>query len=288
VSPLAPGGDVASADHGNGLLELAFRVGSDGRTVLAARRQRFPLRLTVPLELDPALPEMAFLYVQNPTGGVFAGDRLVTRIDAGPGTRLHLTTPSATRAYRMEGGHAEHVAELSLGPGSYLESLPEALIPQRGSRYVSRTAVQLREGAAYVGAELVAPGRHGESFAYDLLELETAVGDAAGQELCVDRVRLEPARRRPSSRGLLGEAGYFGTLIAVADGHDGERLAAATDRRLAELPGVDAAAGALPSGVGVLARVLGSSPALVRRAIDTAWAEARRALLGAPLPPRRK
>ena len=62
--------------HADGLLELAFRVGPGDRTVLASRRQRFPLRLTVPLMLDPALPGMAFVYVQNPTGGVFAGDRL--------------------------------------------------------------------------------------------------------------------------------------------------------------------------------------------------------------------
>lgn len=284
--PLA--GDVASTDHGNGLLDLAFRVAGDGRTVLAARRQRFPLRFTVPLELDPALPEMAFVYVQNPTGGVFTGDRLLTRIEAGPATRLHVTTPSATRAYRMESGYAEHVAELRLGPGSYLEWLPEALIPQRGSRFVSRTAVHLDEGAAYVGAELVAPGRHGESFAYDLLELELTVVDAAGRELCVDRLRLEPARRRPSARGLLGHATYVGTVIAVADGHDGERLAAATDRRLAELTDVAAAAGVLPDGIGMLARILGGSSPAVRTAIDAAWAEARRALLGAPLPPRRK
>jgi len=272
----------------DGLLELAFRLGPDGRTVLASRRQRFPLRLTVPLALDPAVPEMAFVYVQNPTGGVFAGDRLRTRIEAGAGTRLHLTTPSATKIYRMESGRAEQLAELDAGDGAYVEALPEPLIPQAGSRLVSRTAVRLGEGAAFVGAELVAPGRHGETFAYELLELETSVVDAFGRERCVDRLRLEPALRRPSARGLLGPATHLGTLLAVADGRDGEALAAASDSRLAGLAGVEAAAGVLPCGQGMLVRALGASTAAVRRAVEAAWAEARLALLGAPLPPRRK
>jgi urease accessory protein len=285
VSALAGAGPAVHAD---GLLELAFRTGPDGRTVLASRKQRFPLRLTVPLALDPAVPEMAFVYVQNPTGGVFAGDRLLTRIQADPGTRLHLTTPSATKAYRMESGHAEQIVELDVGPGAYVESLPEPLIPQGGSRLLSRTSVRLGEGAAYVGSEIVAPGRHGEAFAYDRLELETAVAGADGHELCVDRLRLEPAGRHPSVRGLLGAATHLGTLIAVADRHDGEALAAATDARLAGLPDVEAAAGALPGGRGMIVRVLGRSGATVRRAVDVAWAEARLALLGAPPPPRRK
>jgi urease accessory protein len=274
--------------HSDGVLELAFRAGPDGRTALASRNQRFPLRLTLPLALDPAVPEMAFVYVQNPTGGLFAGDRLLVRIEAGAGTRLHLTTPSATKAYRMESDHAEQLGELTVEEGAYLESLPEPLIPHAGSRFVSRTSVQLGEDAAYVGSEIVAPGRHGETFAYDRLELETSVAGPDGHELCVDRLRLEPARRRPSVRGLLGTATHFGTLLVVADRCDGEALAGATDMRLAGLRDVEAAAGVLPGGRGMLVRALGRSGAAVRRALDAGWAEARLALLGVPLPPRRK
>jgi hypothetical protein len=87
---------------------------------------------------------------------------------------------------------------------------------------------------------------------------------------------------------LLGGPAYVGTLLALAPGRDGERLAAATDAALAELPGVRAAAGAIADGAGSLARIIGSTPGGVRRAIEAAWAEARRELIGAPLPPRRK
>ena len=273
-----------------GLLELAFRVAPGGRTALERRRQRFPLHCTTPLYLDPAVPGMPFVYVQNPTGGVFAGDRLRVAAAAGPETHVHLTTPAATKAYRMEAGHAEQLTELTLESGAYVELVPEPLIPQAGTRLSSRVSATLADGSALVAAETVAPGRlaRDEVFAYEHLELCTDVRDAGGSELCVDRLRLEPARRSPTARGLLGGPGYVGTLLAVAPGRDGERLASSTDAVLAELPGVRAAAGAIADGAGSLARIIGSTPGGVRRAIEAAWADARRELIGAPLPPRRK
>ena len=56
-----------------------------GARDLRRRSQRFPLRLTAPLYLDPAQPQMAFVYVQNPTGGMFEGDGLIVSVDACPG-----------------------------------------------------------------------------------------------------------------------------------------------------------------------------------------------------------
>ena len=52
------------------LLDLEFRRDPQGRSALHSRRQRFPLRITAPFHLDEAAPDIAFVYVQNPTGGV--------------------------------------------------------------------------------------------------------------------------------------------------------------------------------------------------------------------------
>ena len=77
-----------SRERLDGLLALRFARAERGApSRLVERRQRFPLRLTVPLYLDPAEPGMAFVYVQNPTGGVFPGDDLTTEVTADEGTR---------------------------------------------------------------------------------------------------------------------------------------------------------------------------------------------------------
>ncbi|HEX4805916.1 MAG TPA: urease accessory protein UreD, partial [Conexibacter sp.] len=187
----------AAAREERGALELTFRPGPRGRTVLADRRQRFPLRTTVPFHLDPAIPEMAWVYVQNPTGGVFAGDRLDVAVRAQAGARVHLTTQSATKLYRMEGGEARQRVRVQVEPGAYVENVPDALIPQARTRYRQRTVIELAEGGMCVTAETVAPGRRafGERFAYDLLELRTDVL-RDGRELCSETLRLEPGRAR--------------------------------------------------------------------------------------------
>lgn len=271
----------------SGLLDLRFeRSASGGPSRLVERRQRFPLRLTVPLYLDPAEPGMAFVYVQNPTGGVFPGDELTTAVTAGEGTAVHVTTPSATKLYRGSGATARADFAFRVGRDGYLEHVPEILIPHAGSRYVQQSRVELAAGSAFVGVERVAPGRfaRGELFQYEFLELRTAAYSAEGSELCVDRLVLEPARMPPLRRGLLGSSPYLGTILVLAPGRDGEAIAAALDEAVSGR----GAAAALPFGAGALARVLAPSAVALRATVEAGWAVARRLLLGSQPPPARK
>jgi urease accessory protein len=272
-----------------GVLDLGFRRDSGGRSVLRHHSQRFPLRMTVPFHLDAAVADMAFVYVQNPTGGVFGGDRLRTSVVADEGVRVHLTTQSATKLYRMEGDEARLELDFQLGPDAYVEHLPDPLLPQAGSRYRQRTRIELGAGAAFVAAETISPGRRarGERFAYDLLELRTEVR-RDGRELCAETLRLEPARAPLDRAGALGGWDYLVTLFAVAPERDAANLAARLDAALTVERGVLGAAGELPNGVGAFARMLAPDAPAAERALRGAWAVARRVLLGAPLPERRK
>jgi urease accessory protein len=272
--------------------ELAMTLIRDarGRTRVSRRRQRFPLRTTMPFHLDPAARDMAFVYVQNPTGGVFGGERLEMSITAGDGARVHVTTQSATKLYRADGGRPAHQAlRFALGAGAYVEHIPDPLIPHAGAAYVQSTAVELGEDAIFVAAETIAPGRRarGERFLYDRLEL--SVRASRGQrELCADSLRLEPGRARVDRRGVLGRTDYLVSLIAVAPGRDLERLAASLDVALSIDPSVTGAAGELPNSAGALVRILAPSAVSAERALRSAWTAARLALIGVPPPERRK
>src|SRR5262249_4304063 len=132
---------------------LALRVGPGagaGRSQLLERRQRFPLRVTTALHPDSAAPDMAFVYVQNPSGGVFPGDELTCEVHADRGAAVHVTTTSATKVYG--GGEAARLdASFVLAEGAYLEHFPDPVIPHAGSRYVEDVRVELAPGSAYVG-----------------------------------------------------------------------------------------------------------------------------------------
>ena len=283
---------TAGVSHQDGLLELRAAADPNGRTYLAERHHRFPLRITTPMYLDPGDPGMAYCYVQNPTGGVFAGDRLTERLTVEQGARLHVTSQSATKLYRMDGGRAHQTVTCRVAAGALLERMPDTLIPQAGSYFVQRTEVEVDDGAIFLSAETVAPGRvaYGERFGYELVELRTEVRHRS-RPLCVETLRFEPGRRSPACRGLLGASAYVASLLIVAPGRDGERLAAAIDRALAGLTGLtdaQGAAGALDHEAGATVRIVAGSAPGVRRALRTAWRTAREQLLGCSLPRERK
>jgi urease accessory protein len=232
---------------------------------------------------------MAFVYVQNPTGGVFAGDRLRTAVAVGPAASVHVTTPSATKIYRMHEGEAVQEVELDLEEGAYVEYLPEPLIPQAGSRYEQRTRARLAPAAALILSETVGPGRfsRGERFAYDRLGLATEIW-AEGVEICAERILLEPARRAVAERGILDGYNYLSTLYAVAPGRDADQIADALDKAVRSAPGVLGGAGTLPAGAGALARLLSNSSVTIAYALAAAWTAVRQLLIGHPPPRRRK
>jgi urease accessory protein len=280
-------GESPSA-HGDGLIHLRFSVDRSRRTFLAQRRARFPLRTTVPFHLDPADPSIAFCYVQNPTGGVFAGDRLVQSIILDAGARAHVTTQSATKLCDMDGGEARQDITIELGDGACLELIPDPIIPQAGSSFAQRTLVRVGRGSMLLASEIVHPGRRafGERYGFERLSLSLSVEGPSGL-LCADTLRLEPNRRSPRQRGVCGDREYLCSFFVIAPEHPGEALASRLEGPLF----ADhewAAAGVLPNGAGAHARILARSALDVSRAQLAVWEAARRETLGLPLPPRRK
>jgi urease accessory protein len=273
----------------SGELHLGMIRDPNGRTVLRDRRQRFPLRTTAPFHFDERVPDMAFVYVQNPTGGVFGGDRLGIFLDCGPRAHVHLTTQSATKVYRTEGDPARQELCLRLSAGAYVEYIPDTLIPQAGADYEQVTRIELAFGAVLIVAETIAAGRvgRGERFAYRRLVLQT-VACRCGDELFAERLRFEPARARPDRPGMLGGWDYLVSVTVLAPEHDLTALADAINAELATRSDVYGGAGALPRQAGAFARVLAPDAVSAADAVWSVWTIARRCLLGVPPPIRRK
>jgi urease accessory protein len=275
----------------DGLLDLHFVVAPDGLTRLARRDMRFPLRTTAPMYLDPVRRGMAFVYVQNPTGGVFPGDRLETRLALDMHAGVHVTTQSASKIYGPDEPGAFQTIEGTLAAGSYLELVPDVLIPQAASRYVQRLEITMARDAGFFMTEMVAPGRlaGGERFAYSALDLRTRVLDADGTELVADALFFEPERRPPDRRGLMGRFPFVGTALAVAPSCDVPELARAVEEACGGVGDDVFAAGCPVHGdIGVAVRALAASHRALRDSLDAVWAVVRDRLAGAPPPPRRK
>ncbi|HEY4279763.1 MAG TPA: urease accessory protein UreD [Conexibacter sp.] len=272
------------------ILELAFGpVG--GRTELLRHYQKSPLQIMRPLYFDPALPDLAIVFAMTTGGGMVQGDRY--RIDAvcEPGSRLHLTTPGATKVMRMDADYATSAVNLTVGAGGLLEYLPDAIIPCVGSRSYHRTRVTVAEGATAIVGETIRAGRlaHGERHVYDVLATDLEIQRPDGTPLVLDRISLEPGAQPGSiaGPGLLGGDDQLASLHVVSDAAPADAIADALHDALLGAP-VRWGVSTLPGDCGAWVRLLGSSSPALDRAMRAAWDAARGLLVGAPAPRLRK
>ncbi len=234
-----------------------------------------------PIDLDGTGAATVFLL--NPTGGVLGGDRLETRVELGPGSRVCLSTPSATRVYRSAGPPAIQRVTARVGEGAWLEYMPDHVIPSPGARLIQSLEVSLAPGAAAVLCDAWSVGRmaRGEAWLFDLLDSGIVVTDAEGL-LFKERLVLNGTR----GWGGLGAAdgmAYIAAVLCLAPSHprlDGLAAALAAGM-VATAAGARVGATPLARG-GVLVRILAPSAPAMQEAIHSAWATCRAWLWNLP------
>lgn len=202
----------------SGHLSLRAAVSADGRTVLAAQSFRAPFHLSKPYwDADAGV---LIVQVVNPTAGILAGDKLESAIAVETGAALLVTTPSASRIFRMEGGSAESRQRFTVAAGGWLEVAPEPLVPHRGSRFRQQTTVEVAPGGALFFIDQLQPGRvahKDEAWLWDRLCLELTV--RLGGELVL-RERLDQTGDELKALAVLagsGPAACFANAILIAD-----------------------------------------------------------------------
>ncbi|MEU6478519.1 urease accessory protein UreD [Streptomyces sp. NPDC047017] len=272
-----------------GLLELRYaRVGD--RTELVDRYQKSPLQIMRPLYVDPARPDMPVTYLMSTGGGIVQADRNRVDIDCGAGAAVHLTTQAATKLHRMEFDHATQVVHLTAGADSYVEYLPDPLIPYRDARFYQQTLVTADPTATVLLGETIAAGRlaRDERHAYRLLYSDLEISRPDGELLVVDTVRLDPHESGSvTGPAVFGGHDLMATLYALTPLAPAAEVADTLHEALA---GTGPAFGVsvLPDDCGAWARIMGSDPPVVARALRAAWDALRRLLIGVPAPDLRK
>jgi urease accessory protein len=233
--------------------------------------------------MDLANDGAATLLLLNPTGGILAGDHLQSEIVLGPGSRVCLSTPSATRVYRSPGPPALQRTSIRVGTGAVLEWLPDHLIPSPGARLRQATDIALAADAALLYVDAWAVGRvvREEAWGFDLLDIGLRVNDGVGP-LLRERSIIDGGPPRDGLGGTEGFA-YVATFAAVRPAGAGwSRLARDLQDDIARaVPDCRVGVTTLGRG-GVLARMLCPSAPRLKRAVDLAWARSRRGLLGLP------
>ncbi len=283
----------------NGSVELALERRA-GRTRLTHCHTRPPLLVQQALYPDEAAPDLAYVFLANPTGGLLQNDRHRVAVSIGDGARAHVTTQSATKVYTMTGGVAEQRVHLNVEPGGYLEYLPDPLIPYRGASLEQEVDIACDPGGALLFSDVITPGRvaMGESFRFRKISNQVTVRGQSGRPTYREAFDLDPGAGNLTGVGILGfgspqdaddaSARTLGSLLIVCESPPARAI---LDRVRTNLkPGLEVRAGAsmLPDGNGVGVKMIGRDCAAVQQALTRVWSIARQELLGVAAPTLRK
>ena len=261
-------------------------------TELVGHYQKSPLLIMRPLYYDPVRPDMPYVYLMSTGAGVMQGDRLRTDLVFGPGTSTHVTTTAFTKVLKMKHDYAVAQTSLDVGPGAFVEYLPDPVIAFSDARLYQRTHVRLHPGGTLVAGETFVAGRLalGERHEYAVVAADLEVERPDGTVVATDRIRLSPSERETGGLAVLGDHDVMSTLFVFTEQAPAREIADVLHEALAPArdDGVESGVSVLPGDSGAWVRLLGDDIEQVTRPLEQAWRSIRIHLTGHAAPAIRK
>ena len=257
-------GDVAQMSVGKsgkiGFLELELQNDLDRQKTIITRKQtQVPLYVQKALHYDLDYPSMAHVFILSPSGGILQGDRYRMDVDLKNNAISHLTTQGATRFYKMESNYATHMVTLNLKDNSYLEFIPEQIIPYKNSRFYQKTNLEIDDSSTVVYSETIVPGRiaMGEMFDFDVCYLKTE-GKINGKTKFRDSSLLTPKTQKIQALTMFDNKTIL-TSVYVLTKKDVTKINDLINELFSNMENMSGGSSLLPNDSGISIRILGNS-----------------------------
>ncbi|MDA0756922.1 MAG: urease accessory protein UreD [Crenarchaeota archaeon] len=257
-------GNVAQMDVGKsgkiGFLELELQNDPDRQKTIITRKQtQVPLYVQKALHYDLDYPSMAHVFILSPSGGILQGDRYRMDVNLKNHAISHLTTQGATRIYKMESNYATHMVTLNLKENSYLEFIPEQLIPYKNSRFYQKTNLDIDESSTVVYSETIVPGRiaMGEMFDFDVCYLKTE-GKINGKTKFRDSSLLSPKTQKVHTLTMFDGKTIL-TSVYVLTKKDVTKIHDLINELFSHTQNMSGGSSIMPDDSGISIRILGNS-----------------------------
>ena len=252
-----------------GYLKIDLKHDSQkNKTLITHQKSQVPLFIQKALYYDETIPSMAHLFILSPSGGILQGDRYRTDITLSNNAVSHITTQGATRIYRMDSNYATQIINLEVKENSYLEFLPEQLIPYKNSRYYQKINLNVDTSSTLVYSEIIVPGRvaMGELFDYDICYLKSS-GINGDQILFNDSSILEPKKHKISVPSIIGNNTIIATVYIITNKNNTKNLSDKINFLFQSNDEVKGGLSLLPNDAGIGIRILGNSSEEIRISI---------------------
>ncbi|MFF8802041.1 MULTISPECIES: urease accessory protein UreD [unclassified Methylobacterium] len=248
---------------------LVFARGG-GTTVLSRQSVPYPFHITRAFRMHPESPDLATLYLQSASGGLYAADHLTLDIAARPGARVHVTTQAGTVVHRGSPEPSRQVTRLTVAADAFLALNPDPLILFPGAHLAISTEITAEPGARAIVSESVAcHDPAGEGRPFDRLDLGLTIRTPEGRALVRERSRIDgTAFAAPDSP--MGPHRAYGTMV-VLGAPDDARLAGLRLRQAADAVGCLTGLSPLPNGAGLGLRLLAPDGGALSAGMDAVF-----------------
>ncbi len=273
-----------------GILKISLEMDqTKNKTMVAPQYSKAPLLTQKALHYDVANPSMAYLFLMSSSGGILQGDRYHIEISVKNKGIANITTQGATRIYKMDSNYAAQFVDIDVDDNSYLEFLPDQIIPYKKSRYFQQVQITAGLDSTMVYSEVITPGRvaMGELFDYDLCYLRLTAKNKDGKILFMDSARLDPKEQQFSQIGVLGTKSVFGIIYIITKKEQLEQIS--TDIGVI-LENIETIGGCsfLPEDSGLVVRLVGNSSEDIKAVIHECVRVVRKHILNSTFDQMRK
>ena len=257
-------GDIPQMNVGKsgkiGYLQLELQHDSQKKkTVITQKKTQVPLYLQKALHYDMDYPSMAHLFILSPSGGILQGDRYRMDVELKNNAISHLTTQGATRIYKMDSNYATHMVTINLKNNSYLEFIPEQIIPYIDSRFYQKTELNVDDSSTIVYSETIVPGRiaMGEMFDFDVCYLKTE-GSVDKKIQFRDSSLLIPKEQKTNSITMFDDKTIL-TSVYLMTKKPVEKINEKINEMFSQLDDISGSSSIMPHNSGLSVRILGNS-----------------------------
>lgn len=261
-------------------------VRGGGRTVLSRQRVPYPLHATRTFYLDRARPEIATLYLQSASGGLYRGDSLALSIVADADTAAHVTTQASTIVHRTHRRGIAQSTRIDIEEHAFMAMTPDPLVLFPGAEIACTTDITMALTASAILTDgLAHHDPEGKGRPFDRYSNAIIVRRAGGAVLLADRGSFT-GESMLGAASPLGPFRTVGTILVLGQGWercDPDVL----ENRLAGC-GCVAGISRLPNHAGVGGRILAADGGALARGLEAAFAVAFEVLMGVPPGRRRK
>src|ERR1700730_566808 len=187
-----------------------------GRTVLRRQHVGYPFHVTRAFQLDRMRPDLATLYLQSASGGLYAADRLLLDLVVGAGSALNLTTQASTVVHDGRGHGSMMHQSVTVKDNAFCAIVSDPYVLFPGADLRIATTATVAAGATLIMAEgFAAHDPHGRGGTFVRFSTHTSIIGPDGTPLVSDRGSIG-GEQLAAGCGALGGMAAAGSVLMVA------------------------------------------------------------------------